>query len=169
MPDVTVHPIKRAERRVIENLWQLYVHDFSELWAGETRAELDPDGRWGLEPIREYWADANCTPHLIRVDGHLAGFALINKTAHSGRSCDWSVAEFFVVRKHRTAGAGRAAAHALFATRPGQWEATIARKNLRALSFWRGAVASCPGVSDVEETDQSDSHWNGPVLRFRVG
>lgn len=169
MAVVQVLPIERRQRSVIENLWQLYVHDFSELWAGEDRAELEEDGRWGLTPVAPYFEDPDCTAHLVRVDGHLAGFALVDRKPHSGQPADWSMAEFFVVRKHRRGGVGRSAAHALFAARPGLWEVAVARKNVRALSFWRGAIAGCRAIADPDETDLDDHRWNGAILRFRVG
>ena len=105
-------------------------------------------------------------PLLFRLEGRPVGFALLNATSHSGHPVDRNVAEFFVVRKHRRSGLGTAAAHALFAQRPGRWEAAVARPNTAALAFWRRAVESCPGVEAIEETDHATPAWNGPILRF---
>lgn len=169
MVDVAIEVVQGQARRPIEALWQLYVHDFSELWAGQARAELEPDGRFHLGPLLAYWADPGCIAHLIRAGGHIAGFALVDRTTHSGRPLDRNMAEFFVVRKHRRSGVGRRAAHALFTAYPGQWEAAVARANTGALHFWRCAVGSHPGATHIEEVDMSDRRWNGPVLRFRIG
>jgi predicted acetyltransferase len=78
------------------------------------------------------------------------------------------MAEFFVARKHRGAGVGRAAAQAIFSRYPGRWEVAVARRNVRALPFWRDAIHSHPAVADVEQRDLATDAWTGPLFRFRV-
>ena len=46
MAVVTLEPAGREARETIANLFQLYVHDFSEQWAGTDRGELQEDGRF---------------------------------------------------------------------------------------------------------------------------
>jgi predicted acetyltransferase len=152
----------------IENMMQLYIHDFSELWSGTSRGELAEDGLFPRYPLEAYWSKTDHIPLLIRVDGSLAGFALLNASAHSGLPVDRNIAEFFVVRKHRRGGVGTTAAHAIFSDHPGVWEAAVARRNVGALAFWRSAVARCDLVEDVEELDLETGAWNGAVIRFRV-
>jgi predicted acetyltransferase len=170
MARVTLDPAGREARETIANLFQLYVHDFSEQWAGTDRGELRPDGLFEPYPFLDsYWQEARRWPYLILADGHLAGFVLINDHSHSGRPIDCAVAEFFVVRKHRRGGVGRAAAKAAIARRPGQWELAVARTNVPAQAFWRGVAAELAVPGSVEETDQADDLWNGLIIRFRVG
>ena len=76
------------------------------------------------------------------------------------------MSEFFILRKHRRRGVGRQAAAAVFSQHPGTWEVAIARKNLQAISFWRGVVQGSANATHVNEIDLNDQHWNGPVLRF---
>jgi predicted acetyltransferase len=152
----------------IENMMQLYIHDFSELWSGTSRGELAEDGRFPRYPLEAYWNNADHIPLLLRVEGSLAGFALLNAASHSGLPVTRNMAEFFVVRKHRRGGVGTAAAHAIFSRYPGVWEAAVARKNVGALAFWRNAVARCDLVEDVQELDLQTDAWNGSVMRFRV-
>ena len=38
-----------AERLVLENLVQLYIHDFFELFAGTSRGDLSNDGRYSVD------------------------------------------------------------------------------------------------------------------------
>jgi predicted acetyltransferase len=132
--------------------------------------ELEEDGRFAPCPYLDgYWTEADRTPLLIRADGHVAGFALINTFAHSGLPIDFSVAEFFVVRKHRRAGVGFTAATRIIRARPGQWEMAVARRNTAALPFWRRVASAIAGPA-VEELDRDDDAlWDGPILRFRVG
>ncbi|MGH7023144.1 MAG: GNAT family N-acetyltransferase [Caulobacteraceae bacterium] len=169
-PEVDVTVALPREKVTLANLLQLYTHDFSEFWAGGPDGELGDDGRFPYYSfLDDYWRDAGRIPLLLRIGGHVAGFALINDRSHSGLPLDRNVAEFFVVRKHRRGGAGTAAARKIFTLYPGVWEAAVARRNTAALAFWRKAVAGCPGVADIEELDRSDEAWDGPILRFRVG
>jgi len=167
MADVTLEPAARDRRVTFENLFQLYTHDFSEFWAGRPEGELDEDGLFGeYAYLDSYWAEPRREPLLIRADGQLAGFALVNDFAHSGLPVDYSMAEFFVVRKHRRAGVGQAAASAIIAARPGQWEIAVIRRNTPAEPFWRG-VAAAAAAGEVEALDRRDARWDGLILRFR--
>lgn len=166
---VTLTPAPASQAPLLQNLFQLYTHDFSEFWAGTARGELGPDGRFEAYPLDEYgyWRSPGCAAWFIHHEGALAGFALVNDHAHSGEATDANVAEFFVLRKHRGSGVGARAARALFAQRPGTWEVAVARKNLPALAFWRKTLAGSAGVSELRELDLRDDRWNGPVFRFR--
>jgi predicted acetyltransferase len=168
MPSIEVEPASALERPTLENLMQLYVHDFSEFWAGRPDGDLQDDGRFGDYPLGPYWSQPNHFPLLLRAAGQLIGFALVNDHGHSGQPTDWNVAEFFIARKYRRGGYGTAAAHGVFDRYPGRWEAAVARKNVGALPFWRSAVASHPQVQDVQEEDVMSPAWNGPIIRFRI-
>ncbi|MFC3077026.1 GNAT family N-acetyltransferase [Phenylobacterium terrae] len=169
MNSVVLEPAGADRIATLANLFQLYTHDFSEHWAGTDEGELEEDGRFAPYPYLEsYWSDADRVPLLLRAAGRLAGFCLINRHHHGARPVDWNVAEFFVVRKHRRAGVGAAAATAVFQARPGVWEVAVARRNTGALVFWRGVIESQPGLSALHELDDA-SDWDGTVFRFRIG
>jgi predicted acetyltransferase len=169
MPAVTLHRAGPEALGVLANLFQLYIYDFTEQWAGEARGELLEDGLFPPYPnLESYWSEPRREPLLIRADGHLAGFVLINDHSHSGQPLDFAIAEFFVVRKHRRGGVGRAAAFAAIRPRPGQWELAVARKNAGALAFWRGVAAEASADGTLEERHQDDQRWNGQIIRFQV-
>ncbi|MEO7689852.1 MAG: GNAT family N-acetyltransferase [Sphingomonas sp.] len=154
------------DRVALANMMQLYAHDFSELWAGEARGELGEDGLFAAYPLDAWWREPDHVPLLVKADGFLAGFALLNTVSHTGASLDRNMAEFFIVRKHRHSGVGTAAARMIFSRYPGRWETAVARANPGALAFWRAAIQ--PLADDVELVDVESALWNGPVLRFRV-
>jgi predicted acetyltransferase len=169
-PEVTLQRVGAERRETLTNLFQLYAHDFSEQWFDRPEGELDEAGRlqeYGL--MDNYWSEPGHEVMLIRRDGRIAGFAMVNRYSHSGLPLDHQIAEFFVARKHRRAGIGKTAALAVITSRPGQWEIAVARRNEAAKPFWRGvaAAAAAPG-STVEELDQDDERWNGLILRFWV-
>lgn len=168
MAEVALEIAGPGTRQTFANLFQLYTYDFTEQWAGQARGEVSETGLFPDYPhLDSYWSEPGRTPYLIRADGCIAGFVLINAFSHSGLPVDHAVAEFFVLRKHRRGGVGRAAALAAIRPRPGQWELAVARRNTAALPFWRAVVAEAAG--EAEELDRDDPLWNGPILRFRVG
>lgn len=155
-----------SQSLLIQNLIQLYTHDFSEFWAGSSRGDLDAQGRFEAYPLERYWSRPQWFAGLIWCDSQLAGFGLINDETHSRLPADRNMAEFFVVRKYRGSGVGRAAAKILLSRYPGTWEIAVARQNTRALKFWRDLVRSLPKTTHFEELDVRSAHWNGPILRF---
>ncbi|MFY8211012.1 MAG: GNAT family N-acetyltransferase [Caulobacter sp.] len=168
---LVVDRARADEATIVANLMQLYIHDFSELWFDrEVEGELGPDGRYSDYPgLETYWRDPTREAWLFRINGLPVGFGLVNAVAHADTPIDRAVAEFFVVRKHRGRGVGLAAAHALFASAWGVWEAATVRRNAAARAFWRRAAETYPGVRDVVEEDRHDARWDGTVLTFRVG
>ena len=163
---VTLTKASAQQEPILQNLMQFYTHDFSEFWAGTSRGDLAADGRFEPYPMADYWSRESWSAQLIWQDGVMAGFALVNDQAHSSTPVASSVAEFFILRKHRGGGVGRAAAEMIFSQRPGSWEVAVARKNVRALAFWRRTILESGRAGDVSEADVSDTHWNGPILRF---
>jgi predicted acetyltransferase len=169
MPNVEIHLASRAAEATIDNLMQLYIHDFSEFWTGTDDGELQDDGRFGsYRFLPDYWVDEDRVPLLVLAAGKLAGFALLNGVTHSGAPADRNMAEFFIARKHRRAGVGLAAAHAIFGRYPGLWEVAVARRNTGALAFWRRVVGSYALAGSIEEIDVASAVWDGAILRFRA-
>ena len=89
MAEVDVKLAEPHERLALTNMMQLYVHDFSEHWAGlkddelggnAAFAELGDDGRFSDYPLDPYWRDEDHLPLLLRVGGRIAGFALLDRT-----------------------------------------------------------------------------------------
>jgi predicted acetyltransferase len=163
---VTLTEVHAAQAPLIQNLAQLYTHDFSEFWAGTSRGDLDPDGKFAAYPLDEYWTRRNWSALLIWQHAALAGFVLINDQAHSGMATHRNVGEFFVLRKYRGQGVGRMAALTMFSRQPGQWEVAVARKNKPAHEFWRRIIAGATQAGCVRELDVQTETWDGPIFRF---
>ena len=162
---IAVLPVPSSQRTLLEHLLQLYLHDFSELAPRHTvYGEVDADGLFPYPPgLDSYWQEPGRVPLLIRADGAIAGFALLNRWSALDRLLDRAVAEFFVLRKHRRAGVGTQAAHAAFRRHPGRWEVPVAAYNPAALGFWRRATGTLPGAA---EHPGDGRRWTGTVLTF---
>ena len=163
---VSVADAERGQAPVIQNLMQLYTHDFSEFWSGTARGDLNSRGLFDAYPLDEYWTRARWAAMLIRCDRALAGFCLINDKTHSGLRAQRNLAEFFILRKYRGQGVGRRAAQSIFSRHPGSWEVAVARKNAPAREFWCKTVTRSANCSQFQQLDLQDERWNGPIFRF---
>lgn len=168
---VSVTPAGEADRSLIEGLFQFYIYDFSEMEpAGSDALSFNDAGRFDPYPyLPEYWSAADRWPLLIRVDGRLAGFVLINTLSHRGGAVERNMAEFFVARKYRGNSVAAEALHQVLALHPGRWEVAVVARNARALAFWPRAIAAAPRVRDIERLERDDAHWKGPIWTFVTG
>jgi predicted acetyltransferase len=159
---ISLDPAGAAERHVLENLFQLYAYDWSELgWL-----EVGSDGRFSDPALDAYWQGGHHHPFLIRVDGRVAGFALVAARSRlTGTAGVFDMAEFFVMRKYRRQGVGFAAASAAFDRFPGRWEIRQRDENVAATLFWGRVVARYTGGS-YQEVRCNDATWVGPVQTF---
>jgi predicted acetyltransferase len=131
------------ERPILENLLQLYIHDFSEFCA----VGLGPNGKFGYPDLPLYWLEPGRHPFLARIDGDLAGFMLVRQIAlNDGNKTVWDMTEFFVLRGMRRRGIGTELAHAVWAMFPGAWQVRVMQSNQRAQRFWTTAIAKHAGA-----------------------
>ena len=166
---VTLERATSNQRPVIASLMQFYIYDFTELLAPDKIPELLEAGHFDDYPYLDaYWTEPDRTPFVIRVDGKLAGFALLNKHSHIGRALDHNMAEFFIARPFRRKGAARNAVHQLLAMHPGAWEVAIGSYNKPAQKFWPGAIAAAQNIDALETLSGDGISWTGPILRFVV-
>ena len=161
-PPVSLTPAAKAEQPALENLMQLYCYDWSELSA----FDVGDDGRFLGPPLDSYWAQPSRHPFLLRVGDKLAGFALILQGSRLTRRSDvFDMAEFFVMRRYRRHGVGRAAAFAAFDRFKGPWEVRQREENAVATAFWRQAIGEYTH-GDYREVRWNDADWVGPVQSF---
>lgn len=136
---IEVSPATPVQEPIMANLLELYAHDFSQFH----HLELDDNGRFGYEKLRRYWSEPVHLPLLFKVNGRLAGFALIKRGSEiSDNSAVWDVAEFFIVRAHRRQGIGIRLAHELWRRFSGPWEVRVMESNGAALKFWERAITT---------------------------
>lgn len=167
---VTVDPASEAERPIIDALFQFYIYDFSEFEPADSpRFGFDPCGRFApYSDMDSYWREPDRRPWLIRVDGQLAGFALINTQSDCGATIDWAMAQFFVARKLRRRGVAIGAARTLFQAHTGVWEVAVTERNVAAQRFWPAAIRAS-GASAVTLRQGDGRTWAGPIWTFVSG
>jgi len=141
-PTVVLEPIAKERAQVLANLFQLYVHDFSQY----VPIEVQPCGRFGVAIDDGWWTRDDHFPFFIQCGEKLSGFALVRRGSRITGAIDvMDVAEFFVIRGMRGKKVGTCAARALFASFPGRWEIRVRRTNVPAQKFWSRAIGAWTG------------------------
>ena len=134
---LTLEPALMPEQPALARLLELYSYELSDV----ANLRIGDDGLYGYTHLPRYWIDAERHPYLLRLDGELAGFVLVRQGSElTGDPHVWDMAEFFVLRRHRRAGVGIRAAHAVWHRHPGRWEVRVMERNTPALAFWQRAV-----------------------------
>jgi predicted acetyltransferase len=90
-------------------------------------------GEFGYRYLGHYWTEQDRAAFLLWVDGHWAGFALVRTSA------PFDMAEFFIIRKYRRRGIGRAAIE-LFQRFAGLWQVRQQHTDPPATGFWRSVI-----------------------------
>ena len=166
LANLVVRRATEAERPILENLLELYIHDFSEFLS----VHIGPDGKFGYRDLPLYWTEAERHPLLARVDGDHAGFALVRKvTAIYGDRTVWDMAEFFVLRGVRRRQIGTEFAQAVWAMFPGAWQVRVMQTNQRARMFWAHAIANHTGEPLQTASFEKDGEtWNVFSFESRI-
>ncbi|MHC4717744.1 MAG: GNAT family N-acetyltransferase [Planctomycetota bacterium] len=165
-----------SDEHVIRNLVRFYVYDMSE-YAGWDCPET---GLWGgcddlpqywhrpPEDPRDRWPDGwSGFPFVVRVDGRLAGFALVRRIGHDPPAYD--MGEFFILRRFRRRGVGRHVACRIFDRFGGQWQIRQLPDNTPAVAFWREVIWDYTHGDFEDVTGPGDAHCDAYVVqRFSV-
>jgi len=121
---------------VIKNLMQFYIYDFSEYMD----YDVEEDGLYKAYPdLEEYWNEKKgMFPYVIKRGEKYVGFVLVKKNKSDQEY--FSVAEFFIMKKYRRSGIGKAAAKQLFTLYKGDWQVHQRESNIPAQEFWRNVI-----------------------------
>ena len=138
------------DKPLLQRMLELYQYDFSE-YEG---TDLDAHGCFGYPYLDLYWREPTRHPFLIRVDGRLAGFILVNQKTYLERS-QWGISECFIMRKYRRNGVGKAAAFSVFEQIRGKWEVHELQSNGPSQLFWRRIIA------EYTAGNYTEVQWNG--------
>src|SRR5438876_10830563 len=133
--NVEVREARREDTPVLRRLMQLYLYDLGTIdgW------DLGDDGLYGIEArIESFWTDPNRRSFLVRVDGKLAGVALVRAGAHFAGDWTREISQLFILRRYRRRGASERVARRVFDMFPGWWEATELCCHVEARLFRRG-------------------------------
>jgi predicted acetyltransferase len=166
---VSVRVTSASERRLIECLMQFYIYEFTWIEPScsiQMRCD-DQDCYPPFADLDRYWRTEGFHPLLIRVEGRLAGFALINTHSRHGEKVELNMAEFFIAREHRGRGVATEAVRLILAQYPGRWEIAVAEHNVAAKMFWSRTLAAAPNVGRLVRLEGDSKRWRGPIWSFQ--
>lgn len=155
--NVTLEGVTEDGLDTLRNLLEFGAYDLSEL----NGANVSEKGSyiWSLNH-RDWYADPNYDLYFIRVDGKLAGFVIIK---HIGKENVRYLNHFFILRKFRRSGIGKAAAIQAFNLYSGSWRVSEFDWNVPAQLFWRKVIKDYTNDQFIESRRKDDK---GPVQQF---
>jgi predicted acetyltransferase len=137
--EISLCKASEKDKDTIQNLGRFYVYEMSRYCGFLSGWEIPANGLFECIDLSSYCEKPDRHAFLIKADGELAGFVLINKVG-STPDVDWNIGEFFVVSKFQGKGIGRHAAEQVFNQFPGIWETSQIPENKAALDFWEKVV-----------------------------
>ena len=113
------------------------MYDFSEYIS----TDVEEDGLFAAyNNLEDYWKEPdNKFPYVIKKEEKYVGFVLI-RLIEAGERNYFSIAEFFIMRKYRRQGIGKAIAEQVFDLHKGQWEVFQKESNKPAQIFWNKVI-----------------------------
>lgn len=152
------------DKTALRNLMQFYLYDFSEFLP----MELDDDGLFKESLLDDYFVNPGKEAFFVKAEDRLAGFVLVSREIlleeNRGGRC---IKEFFIVRKHRRRGIGKAAATRVFALYPGRWEVRVEKTNAPAKRFWDEAIREATS-GNYKRADRDDELWRGCMYSLNM-
>jgi predicted acetyltransferase len=155
---IQLERVEARDKPVLRRLLELYLYDFSEY----DQADVSEHGLYEYEYLDHYWTEHGRFAYFLRVNGRLAGFALVRDREVEGRLVH-GLAEFFVLRKYRRQGTGSRFARRLFDLFPGRWQVAQEEANRPSQLFWRRVIGE---YTYGQFTEISLPDWHGPVQEF---
>lgn len=100
----SIVPANHTHRETLANLMQFYIYDFSEF----LDFDVEENGQYSPYPLDEYFQEGNRQfAYVIKREEKYAGFVLVRLIEDVGVR-HYSIAEFFVLKKYRREGIGKA-------------------------------------------------------------
>jgi predicted acetyltransferase len=126
--------LEKADSQTItafKSLMQLFLHEMS----GFRPDEVNSDGLFD-HPYLIDLPGEETDLLLVKVKGHLAGFAVVTHLESETRL----LSSIFLLNAYRGLGIGREAAHMVFDHYPGKWIVLAMETSTPAKTFWRRVI-----------------------------
>jgi predicted acetyltransferase len=158
---LTIHLARDEDFPALEQMLELYQYDLSDIWL----QDLDQNARYGFDLTRHRRAGRSRA--YIAQDGlQYVGFALTAPAIVTRTEGTW-MEQFFILKRYRRSGAGRALAKYVLSSHPGPWELGQIAGNTGAYSFWRQVVGEITG-GQFTELQVTEGWWQGVVQQFHI-
>ncbi len=157
--DITVTPTLPHELPIIEGMMQFYNYELSAY----CDIDFNLRGLYTLSPKAVYFSRTTVRPYLLRVDGAVAGLAVVDDEVVDTES-QFNMGYFFIARRYKGQGLASRLAAEMFLLHPGRWEVYHYASNDPAKHFWVRAIVDAKALELVTITATSDEQ---PIVRYR--
>ena len=158
---LTIHLARAEDFPALEQMLELYQYDLSDIWL----QDLDARARYGFDLTRHERADRS-RAYVARDGSQYVGFALTAPAIVTRTEGTW-MEQFFILKRYRRSGAGRALARHVLLSHPGPWELGQIAGNTAAHSFWRQVIGELTG-GQFTELQVTEGWWQGVVQQFNI-
>ena len=145
----------------LQQLLELYQYDISDIYLQDTDAEA----KYGYN-LERHRRDERFHAHVALEGSQYIGFALVAPAIVTRKEGSW-MEQFFVLKRYRRSGAGRALALHVFQSHPGPWDVGQMPANHAAQAFWRNVIATATAGAFVE-LQVTEGWWQGVVQQFHA-
>jgi predicted acetyltransferase len=152
---------RKDDFAALEQLLELYQYDLSEIWP----QDLDVNARYGFDLTRHRRAERS-RAYIARSGEQYVGLALVAPAIVTRTEGTW-MEQFFILKRYRHMGAGRALARHVLFRHPGLWEIGQMPGNVVATAFWRRVIGEVTGEYFVEQ-QITEGWWRGLVQQFNI-
>ena len=131
--DIQIKKASKTNKKIIENLLQLYLSDIS------TYFPMDMDqktGKYIYDDINKYFDKDNCdSAYIIKYENKISGFMFIDK-----KDDEYVVQEIFILNEYKRKGIGEEVIKRIFDKNRGNWLIKALPCSLPAEKFWTRVV-----------------------------
>ena len=90
---MTLEKADISKKAILWNLLQKYLYEFSVYY----RDQVEDDGNYAYPYFDSFFTEPGREAWLIRKEGKLAGFLMMNRYSEMGEEIDFAVAEFCIL------------------------------------------------------------------------
>ena len=145
----------------LQQMLELYQYDISDIYL----QDADAEAKYGYN-LERHRRDERFHAHVALEGSQYIGFALVAPAIVTRKEGSW-MEQFFVLKRYRRSGAGRALALHVFQSHPGPWEVGQMPGNHAAQAFWRNVIATATAGAFVE-LQVTEGWWQGVVQQFHA-
>jgi predicted acetyltransferase len=156
-----IHRARDEDFPALQQLLELYQYDLSDIWL----QDLDAEARYGFDLTR-HKQGTRSRAYIARLGEQYVGLALTAPAIVTRTEGTW-MEQFFILKRYRRTGAGRALARHVLLDNPGLWELGQMPGNALATAFWRAVVGELTG-GQFKELQVTEGWWQGLVQQFEV-
>ena len=148
--DFELKRIDKENLKILENLFQLYIHDISK----ELSWDCNASGVFEVYSLHEWIDNKENFGYLIFVQDKLAGFVMVDKDFKvlTKQANNYNLSEIFILNNYKGKGLASSVVKKVFDMHKGNWESRPVPKSISALTFWeRVFVNNFPYIATKHE------------------